>query len=270
MCQSARRASRVHVLVSSDDEDPLLRESQALVRAVRNHPVIPVVRPSQSVISNTGTSLADADGRQTCAGAVGAACLRNRKIRLVALGINAGPNVSQRAVHSGTIGGLLTAMSLGRVAMAFSADDTYSPGSVDGHMAFGTCEMVASACVGSLLPMLEDVAGTAGDQREHPRGRASRNHWSRGCLGGSWWVGAGRATGGPYYHPRDDADGSARDGLPYGARRCSGGFQWVMLPAYRNWWTNSPDGCGPSGVRDVISYCAELTNGRHRPLCSQR
>ena len=46
------RASRVHVLVSSDDGSAAPGVA-ALLRAVRNHPVIPVVRPSQSVISNT-------------------------------------------------------------------------------------------------------------------------------------------------------------------------------------------------------------------------
>jgi 5'/3'-nucleotidase SurE len=115
-----------------------------------------VVRPSQSATSNTGTSLTDHTGRSTCAAAVRQACLEDPDISLVALGVNAGPNVWPQSLHSGTIGGLLTAVSLGRVAIAFSADDVYSAGAVDSCLELATCEIVATTCFGSLLSVWQD------------------------------------------------------------------------------------------------------------------
>jgi broad specificity polyphosphatase/5'/3'-nucleotidase SurE len=156
-CPTGRIAA-VRVLVSSDDgagAPGLL----ALVRALQPHTVTSIVRPSESSDGGNGTALRSANGRRTCACIVRNACLRDPAIALVALGVNFGPNVLPEAIHSGTVGGLLTAMSHGMAAVAFSADDVYSARDANASPDFLTAERVAAACVSAVLMAPERYRG---------------------------------------------------------------------------------------------------------------
>ncbi|MGQ0577058.1 MAG: 5'/3'-nucleotidase SurE [Pseudonocardia sp.] len=65
----------------------------------------------------------------------------------VLVGVNTGPNVGRMALHSGTVGGALTAVSLGIPAVAVSCDDVYSTGGIED----GTWHHAAAAALAVAL-----------------------------------------------------------------------------------------------------------------------
>lgn len=119
----------------------------------------PELAVSGSAASGTGTASAGPGGHRTCAAAV-ADSVRRSEPTLVLLGVNHGPNIWPLAVHSGTMGGLLAAMSLGVSAIAVSADDEYcvtgeamTPGPVPPVLDFAAASLVCQTIAG-LVPGL--------------------------------------------------------------------------------------------------------------------
>jgi 5'/3'-nucleotidase len=66
----------------------------------------------------------------TCAGIVRKALLQHAA-DIVLVGVNSGPNIGPRAIHSGTIGGALTALASNVPCIAFSLDNVYATNASD-------------------------------------------------------------------------------------------------------------------------------------------
>ncbi len=116
----------VPILLSTDD-GPDAAGLRILSEALSARGLDHVQRPSHTAETSTGT-WKGTPGRPTCAGAVSTA-IAEFAPGLILIGINAGPNVWPQAIHSGTIGGALVAISLGVSVIAISLDDVFSTGS---------------------------------------------------------------------------------------------------------------------------------------------
>lgn len=136
------------IIVSSDD-GPDGAGFHILASLARDRWSNVLESPSVTKTSGLGTSLADGAGNVTCAGAVRTALARSGEADLVLVGINEGPNIWPDGIHSGTLGGLLTALASGIPAIAFSADDVYS--SSDGIFDWTTCRLVAGRLLDAFL-----------------------------------------------------------------------------------------------------------------------
>jgi broad specificity polyphosphatase/5'/3'-nucleotidase SurE len=112
------------ILLSSDD-GPEAHGLDVFKYRLTESGLAPVVVPSESAVPGTGTAAGTPDGKLTCAGIVVDAAHRMSP-DIVLVGVNEGPNVWPAAIHSGTLGGLLAAVSLGVSAIAVSLDDVYS------------------------------------------------------------------------------------------------------------------------------------------------
>jgi broad specificity polyphosphatase/5'/3'-nucleotidase SurE len=151
MCVPVSR--RVRVVVGNDD-GPGAAGLRVLYTQLCRAGHAPVLRPSTSRTPGTGTGDLSGNGEITCATAMW------REIRAgghdVALtGVNHGPNVWPLAIQSGTVGGALTAMSLGVSAIAISMDDEYSrPAAAD--LSWEASEVVCRA-VGAVLEELASL-----------------------------------------------------------------------------------------------------------------
>lgn len=112
------------VLLSTDD-GPDATGFELLQEAVAATPRQWRASGSTVTMPGTGTAAEVAAPEITCAQAV-AIGVREFAPDLVVVGVNDGPNVWPRAIHSGTVGGILVAMCLGISGIALSLDDVYS------------------------------------------------------------------------------------------------------------------------------------------------
>jgi 5'-nucleotidase len=78
---------------------------------------------------------------------------------VVVVGVNYGPNVGREVLHSGTVGAVLTAATMGVRALAVSLDDLYSTGGrEDGLLHWETAVAVALSLIGWLQRTAPGVA----------------------------------------------------------------------------------------------------------------
>jgi broad specificity polyphosphatase/5'/3'-nucleotidase SurE len=112
---------------------------------------------SDLALPSTGTATRVGAHARTCAAAISAGITgAEPPPDLVIIGINDGPNIWPQAIHSGTVGGALVAISHLLSAIAVSFDDVYSlapgPELQDWAAAEWTAKVVASS--------LAELAGT--------------------------------------------------------------------------------------------------------------